>query len=114
MQEEKEYKVLIVEDENIVAMDLSRRLSRLGYQVIGMASNGKRALELVESRHPDIILMDIHIKGNKDGIEVADDINELYHIPVIFLTAYSEDSTLRKDDRHGYVLLLRCGGYDRV
>ena len=107
MQEEKEYKVLIVEDENIVAMDLSRRLSRLGYQVIGMASNGKRALELVESRHPDIILMDIHIKGNKDGIEVADDINELYHIPVIFLTAYSEDSTLaraRQTRPYGYLL----------
>lgn len=107
MQEQAHYKVLIVEDENIVAMDLSRRLGKLSYHVIGMASNGKRALELVESKRPDIILMDIHIKGNRDGIEVADEINELYQIPIIFLTAYSEDSTLaraRKTRPYGYLL----------
>lgn len=103
----QDLKVLIVEDENIVAMDLSRRLSKLGYKVVGMASSGKRALTLVEERAPDIILMDIHIKGNKDGIEVADNINELYQIPIIFLTAYSEDSTLsraRKVRPYGYLL----------
>ena len=92
----QEQKVLIVEDENIVAMDLSRRLSKLGYTVVGTAPSGKRALELVESRGPNIILMDIHIKGTEDGIEVANRINELYQIPIIFLTAYSEDTTLAR------------------
>lgn len=99
--------ILIVEDENIVAMDLSQRLTKLGYKVVGMAPSGKRALALVEERAPDIILMDIHIKGNKDGIEVANNINELYQIPIIFLTAYSEDSTLaraRQVRPYGYLL----------
>ena len=103
----QEQKVLIVEDENIVAMDLSRRLTKLGYTVVGMAPSGKRALELVESRAPNIILMDIHIKGAQDGIEVASLINELYHVPIIFLTAYSEDTTLaraRETCPYGYLL----------
>lgn len=100
-------KVLIVEDESIVALDLSRRLTRLGYPVAGMAPSGKRALDLVAKTQPDIILMDIHIKGDQDGIEVANQINQLYHIPIIFLTAYSEDTTLaraRETKPYGYIL----------
>ena len=103
----KSYKVLIVEDENIVAMDLSRRLTNLGYEVVGMASSGKKATQLVAQRTPDIILMDIHIRGDQDGIQVADQINQQDSIPVIFLTAYSEDSTLsraRKTRPYGYLL----------
>ena len=102
-----EQRVLIVEDENIVAMDLSRRLAKLGYKVVGTAPSGDRALQLVESRTPNIILMDIHIKGSQDGIEVASRINELYQVPIIFLTAYSEDSTLaraRETCPYGYLL----------
>ncbi|RLU00789.1 EAL domain-containing protein [Ketobacter sp.] len=102
-----EQKVLIVEDENIVAMDLSRRLAKLGYTVVGMASSGNRALELVDTRSPDIILMDIHIRGTADGIEVADQINAQHQIPVIFLTAYSEDTTLARAKQtrpYGYLL----------
>ncbi|MEE2732991.1 MAG: EAL domain-containing protein [Pseudomonadota bacterium] len=103
----QEQKVLIVEDENIVAMDLSRRLAKLGYTVVGMASSGNRALELVETRSPDIILMDIHIRGTADGIEVADQISAQHQIPVIFLTAYSEDTTLARAKQtrpYGYLL----------
>ncbi|MBA56953.1 MAG: GGDEF domain-containing response regulator [Pseudomonadales bacterium] len=100
-------KILIVEDENIVALDMSRRLKKLGYDVIGTAASGKRALELVDARGPNVVLMDIHIKGTQDGIEVAQDINHLYRIPVIFLTAYSEDTTLnraRESGPYGYLL----------
>jgi len=100
-------KILIVEDESIVALDLSRRLTNLGYTVTGMAPSGKRALELVKTTSPNIILMDIHIKGNQDGIEVANQINQLYQIPIIFLTAYSEDTTLTRASEtrpYGYIL----------
>lgn len=100
-------KVLIVEDENIVALDLKRRLLKLGYDVIGMASNSTRAISLVEEHLPAIILMDIHIQGHTDGIEIAKIINEQYQIPVIFLTAYSEEATLlraKKSKPYGYLL----------
>ncbi len=99
--------VLIVEDENIVALDLSRTLTRLGYQVVGTAPSAHRALQLMADRKPDVILMDIHIKGNRDGIELADYINQYHQIPIIFLTAYSEDSTLaraRVTRPYGYLL----------
>ncbi|RLT96966.1 EAL domain-containing protein [Ketobacter sp.] len=100
-------KVLIVEDENIVALDMRQRLTKLGYEVVGTASSGKRALELVEKHSPHIILMDIHIKGSQDGIEVAQAIKQTHRIPIIFLTAYSEDSILaraRQSEPYGYLL----------
>ena len=100
-------KILIVEDENIVALDLKRRLDKLNYNVVGMAANANRALELVEQFQPDIVLMDIHIQGKTDGIEVAKILFEQYHIPVIFLTAYSEDSTLlraKESKPYGYLI----------
>ena len=100
-------KVLIVEDENIVALDMRQRLTKLGYDVIGTAASGKRAMELVEKFGPNIVLMDIHIKGNQDGIEVARHINANYRIPIIFLTAYSEESILaraRNSQPYGYLL----------
>ena len=64
-------KILIVEDEHIVALDLKRRLTKLGYQVTGMAANGDKALALINQELPNIVLMDIHIQGSIDGIEVA-------------------------------------------
>tara|TARA_R110001592_G_scaffold19937_4_gene81402 strand:- start:3342 stop:5768 length:2427 start_codon:yes stop_codon:yes gene_type:complete len=100
-------KVLVVEDENIVALDLKRRLSKLGYNVIGMASNADRALKLIEEHHPDIVLMDIHIQGHTDGVEIARIVYEKYHIPVIYLTAYSEETTLaraKQSNAYGYLL----------
>ncbi len=100
-------KVLIVEDENVVALDLKRRLNKLGYNVIGMASNSVRALSLIEEHHPHIVLMDIHIQGHTDGIEIARIVYEHYQIPVIFLTAYSEEATLaraKKSKPYGYLL----------
>ncbi len=100
-------KILIVEDENIVALDLKRRLNKLNYNVIGMAPSATKAIALVDEYQPDIVLMDIHIQGNTDGIDIAKILCDQYQIPVIFLTAYSEDSTLlraKESKPYGYLI----------
>ncbi len=100
-------RVMIVEDEAVVALHLRRELSNLGYTVAGVASSGDQALKLVEEVFPDVILMDIHIQGELDGIDTAARIPRYLHIPVIYLTAYSEDSTLKRagDTRpYGYLI----------
>ena len=79
-------KILIIEDEKIVALDLKRRLSKLGYEITGMAANGQKALALISQAPPNIILMDIHIQGNMDGIEVAAILQKTHSIPIIYLT----------------------------
>jgi len=103
----KQNKILIVEDETIVALDIKRRLEKLGYQVTGLAAKAKQVLELVEHDYPDIILMDIHLNDTLDGIDIANLINQKYRIPVIFVTAYSEDSTMSRASQarpYGYLL----------
>ena len=100
-------KILIVEDEKIVALDLKRRLTKLGYQVTGMAASGPKALALVDQEIPNIVLMDIHIQGDMDGIEVANQLQKAHSIPVIYLTAYSEEKTVTRAKAtkpYGYLL----------
>lgn len=100
-------RILVVEDESIVAFNLQQRLSQLGYDVPAVAVSGTESFELVEQTNPDLVLMDIHIQGDLDGIEVAARLREHHAIPVIYLTAYSEDSTLeraRKTKPYGYLL----------
>ncbi len=87
-------KVLIVEDEGLIAHDISNRLQALGHQVIGIASTAREALE--QAATAEIVLMDIHIDGPRDGIEAAADIREQFHIPVVFLTAYADRATLER------------------
>ncbi len=99
--------VLVVEDESIVSKDIQQSLKKLGYNVVGAASNGLRAIELVEQEKPDIILMDIMLKGDMTGIDTAEVIKERFHIPLIFLTAYADESTLSKakvTEPHGYII----------
>jgi len=101
-------RVMIVEDEAVVALHLRQELTRLGYTVVAMATAGEQALRLVEEVFPDIILMDIHIQGEIDGIETARRIPRYLHIPVIFLTAYSEDVTLKRaGETHPYGYLIK-------
>lgn len=100
-------KILVVEDEKIVALDLKRRLTKLGYEVTGTASSGDKALTLVSQELPNIILMDIHIQGRIDGIEVAAMLQRIHSIPIIYLTAYSEEKTLARAKTtkpYGYLL----------
>lgn len=89
-------KILIVEDETVSAMDIEDTLSRNGYDIAGVASNGVDAIRIAKDTYPDLILMDIRIEGSMDGIEVANHINLYYEIPIIFLTAYSDDLTISR------------------
>lgn len=84
-------KIMIVEDETIVALDLSMRLQKEGYEVIGIASNSDDAIELFTEHKPDLVLMDINIKGKKDGIETARELKKIQEVPLIFLTAFSQN-----------------------
>lgn len=99
--------VLIVEDEAIVSKDIQQSLKKLGYNVVGSSATGESALELVHSEHPDIVLMDIMLKGNLNGIQTAEKIKKEYATPVIFLTAYADEATLLKakiTEPYGYIL----------
>jgi DNA-binding LytR/AlgR family response regulator len=100
-------KILIVEDENIVAKDLESILQDLGYKVIGIVSNAIDAITMTALHKPNLVLMDIMIKGKTSGIEAAKEIKSKYDIPVVFLTAYADDKTIdnAKDAfPYGYII----------
>ncbi len=100
-------KILIVEDESIVAKDIQNSLKKLGYQINAIVNSGDKAIKEVEENRPDIILMDIMLKGSMTGIEAAKQIKERFSLPVIFLTAYADDTTLNKakiTEPYGYII----------
>ncbi|MCX6620977.1 MAG: response regulator, partial [Acidobacteria bacterium] len=100
-------RVLIVEDEALIALDLKSRLECAGYSVVGVADSMEEALALVEKKSPDIVLMDIRIRGEHDGIETAARIRRCYDIPVIFVTAYADRETLERaklTEPFGYIM----------
>ena len=100
-------RVLIVEDEVIVALELEQLLSNLGYQVVDTARTGKDAIAKAQSMDVELILMDIHLEDDITGIEAAQRIQATEQIPVIFLTAYSDTQTLqaaKKTSPYGYLL----------
>ena len=102
-----EVKILIVEDELLIAKGLARKLQKLGYTVVDIVSSGEKALEKVAETQPDLVLMDIVIKGEMDGIETAELLHERFNIPVIYVTAYADDSTLDRAEQtgsYGYLL----------
>ena len=99
--------LLVVEDEHIVARDIAARLQRRGYDVVGIASTATEAIEEAGRSHTDLVLMDIMLRGDVDGITAADQIRDLYGIPVIYLTAYADEHTLQRakvTDAFGYIL----------
>jgi PAS domain S-box-containing protein len=100
-------RILIVEDEGIIAKDIQSTLNRLGYSVIGIASSGEEAIKKAMEIHPDIVLMDIVLEGAMDGVEAAGYIHDHFDIPVVYLTAYSDDTTLQRakiTEPFGYIL----------
>src|SRR5882724_11770423 len=100
-------RVMVVEDERIVALHLRQQLIKLGYQVLPAVASGELALRQARELHPDVVLMDIHIEGDMDGIETAARIAAEFSTPVIYLTAHSEESTLqraRATKPYGYLL----------
>lgn len=99
--------IFIVEDESIVAKDIQNSLIKLGYNVVGIANNGNDAIEKIVELMPDLVLMDIMIKGDLTGIDVSEKIKEKISVPVIFLTAYADEGTLAKakiTEPYGYIL----------
>lgn len=99
--------ILVVEDESIVSKDIQHSLNKLGYNVVGAASTGEKALELARSERPDIVLMDIMLKGEMNGIQTAEIIKKELSVPVVFLTAYADESTLSKakvTEPYGYII----------
>ena len=100
-------RVLVVEDEAIVAMETAKSLQNLGYEVISTVNSGDVAIKKAEDENPDIILMDIRIQGDKDGIETAEIIRNKYGIPVIYTTAYSDDERIERAKQtipFGYII----------
>lgn len=100
-------RIMIVEDERIVAKDLQFRLNNLGYAVAATASEGNDAIAKATATHPDLVLMDINIEGDMDGIQTAEIVRSRLGIPVIFLTAYADPGTLSRakiTEPFGYVL----------
>lgn len=100
-------KILIVEDEVIIAMALEDSVHDFGYQVAGRATTGQRAIDIAMETKPDLALIDIRLLGDMDGIEAAEKISGRLKIPVIFLTAYSDDVTLSRAIRtnpYGYLI----------
>jgi len=87
-------RILIVEDEIIVALDMKARLIRLGYEVVGHAVTGDQAIQIVESRPADLALMDVMIEGGLDGIETATVLRERFNLPVVYISAYTDQTTL--------------------
>lgn len=99
-------KVLIVEDEFSIALDLELSLSKMGFEVIGIAESFEKCQEILKNQVPDVLLMDIHIKGELSGIETAKWVNRNYSLPIVFLTALSDELTLEKileTDSMGYL-----------
>lgn len=89
-------RILVVEDEGIVAKDIVDSLKKLGYEVSAAVASGKEALKNIEENKPDLVLMDIILKGELNGIETTAKINSRFDIPVIYLTAYADDKTLER------------------
>ncbi|TEU10827.1 MAG: PAS domain S-box protein [Anaerolineales bacterium] len=101
-------KILIVEDEAIVAMEIESRLRGLGYDVVGVAASGEAAIAKAEETRPDLVLMDIVIQGEMDGIETAEIIGQRFNIAVVYLTAHADEKTLERAKLTGpYAYLLK-------
>ncbi|MGD1809522.1 two-component system response regulator [Dapis sp. BLCC M126] len=99
--------ILIVEDELLIARQLASKLKKLGYNIIDIVSSGEDAIQVAKEKCPRIILMDIVIQGDMNGIETAGKIYNKYRIPVIYLTAYADDDTLKQAEEtgcYGYIL----------
>jgi CheY-like chemotaxis protein len=89
-------RVLIVEDEHITALDVAHRLRRLGYEVVGLASSGPQAIERALALQPHVVLMDIHLRGTMDGIDVARHIQAAAPIPVVYMSAHADAATVER------------------
>jgi CheY-like chemotaxis protein len=99
--------ILVVEDEGVVSIDIRNMLRNAGYGIAAVAFQGEEAVRKAEMTKPDLVLMDIGLKGEIDGIEAAKKIRDRFHIPVIFLTGFADESTMAKAkevDPSGFII----------
>jgi AmiR/NasT family two-component response regulator len=99
--------ILIAEDENIVARDIAESLDRLGYRVAGVVTSGREVVEAAARIKPDLVLMDVNLRGDLDGIGAASVLRDRDGPPVVFLTAFSDNDTLKRaveSEPHGYLV----------
>ncbi|MEA1984523.1 MAG: response regulator [Euryarchaeota archaeon] len=102
----KDTTILVVEDEAIVAMSIKKALEKDGYSVSSIATSGEEAIKKADLLYPDLVLMDILLKGDMDGIEAAGTIREKFDIPIIYLTAHTDEETLERakaTQPYGYI-----------
>jgi PAS domain S-box-containing protein len=100
-------RILIVEDQRLIAADIESRLRNMGYEVVGSVAEGEEAIGIASEKHPDLVLMDIRLRGPMDGIQAAASIRELIDIPVVYLTAYADEETIaraRRTSPYGYLV----------
>ncbi len=101
-------RILIIEDELIISQDVTAMLTKMGYDVIGDAMDFDEAIAILERNIPDLILLDINLNGKRDGIDLAREINQRFHVPFIFTTSYSDPGTLeRAKDTHPVNYLVK-------
>jgi PAS domain S-box-containing protein len=100
-------RIMVVEDEGIIAEHIATSLRDMDYDICGMVTTGEDALKLAEETHPDLVLMDVVLQGEMDGIAAADAIRERFRIPIVYLTAYADDGILeraRRTEPFGYLI----------
>jgi CheY-like chemotaxis protein len=103
----EDIKILVVEDESIIALNIKKKLKSFGYAVPAIASTGEEAIKMTEITFPDLILMDVMLKGGMDGVQAIEEIRKRFDIPVIYLTAYSDDEVLERaklTQPYGYIV----------
>lgn len=106
-RESSAVRILLVEDERLVALSLTGQLEKLGHQVVGQAAAARAAIEKAGALRPDLVIMDIHLEGELDGVDAAAEIRRQFQIPVIYLTAYSNPEILDRaklTEPVGYIL----------
>ena len=109
-------RILIVEDETIIAMGIEQSLQDAGYEVCGLFNTGEKVLDALSTLQADLVLMDIRLAGRLDGVETADRIRQAWQLPVVFLTAMNDSSTLKRAKRtepFGYVI-KPCDDYELI
>jgi AmiR/NasT family two-component response regulator len=100
-------RILVVEDQRIIALDLATTIKRVGHEAIGIETKGERAIKAVEALSPDLVFMDISLAGEIDGIEAARIIHEQFRVPVIYISGNHDSATIEKSKTsyaYGYLV----------
>src|SRR4051812_11603760 len=107
MMSEAARRILIVEDQRLIAADLANTLRKLGYEVVGNVASGEEAIGRSDQVRPELVLMDVRLRGEMDGIHAAEIIRDRFNLPVVFLTAYADEETIlraKKTTPYGYLV----------